>query len=218
MSGQFMPFQLFASATEAQPLLTALKSRGIEAETSVDAGRLAFDPSFAFQQQFTNFVVKLHPTDFERARQLQEQVNEQLLSELPPDHYLYGFSDAELFDILARPDEWSSLDVTLARVLLQRRGRAVSSEQLAQLRQQRAAELARPEASHPGWLVAGYVLALLGGLFGVLIGAQLYFHRRDLPTGRRAYAYSARVRVHGLRIMVLGVLMFGLGLYLELAG
>lgn len=212
----FAPFQLFASADEAQPLLAALAERGIEATTSLDAGQLAFDPSCANQQLFTNFIVKLHPADFELAQQLQEQVNEQLLRRLPAHHYLYSFSDAELFDILTRPDEWSSLDVTLARVLLQRRGREVPAATLQQLRQQRSAELARPEASHPGWIVAGYVLALLGGLLGLLVGAQLYFHRKDLPSGQRVYAYAAADRAHGLRILVLGAVMFGLALYLRL--
>lgn len=217
MSPSFQPFQLYASAAEAAPLLQALAAQGIAVETSLDAGQLAFNPSLANQQQFTQFSVKLQPADFEAAREVQEQVNEQQLRELPSEHYLYQFSNAELFDILARPDEWSSFDVTLARVLLTQRGQPVTPDTLRTLRQRRAAELARPEAAHPGWLWAGYLLALLGGLLGLLMGAHLYWHRRSLPDGRRAYAYSSRVRMHGLRMLLLAVIVFGVLLWLRLS-
>lgn len=216
MPTAFQPFQRYASAAEAGPLLQALADCGIAAETSVEADQLAFEPSLDGQHVFTSFVVRLRPAEFEAARQVQEQVNEQLLRELPTDHYLYQFSSAELFDILARPDEWSSLDGTLARVLLARRGQPVPPATLRELRQRRTAELARPESAHPGWLWAGYLLALLGGLLGLLIGAHLYWHRRTLPDGRSAYAYGSRVRMHGLRMLLLATLGFGLALWLRL--
>ncbi|NML65521.1 hypothetical protein HHL22_09925 [Hymenobacter sp. RP-2-7] len=47
--------------------------------------------------------------------------------------------------------------------------------------------------------------------------ARPYFHRRELPDVRRTYAYSATDRAHGLRILMLGVIVFNLGLYLRLA-
>jgi len=40
------------------------------------------------------------------------------------------------------------------------------------------------------------------------VGYQLYFSRKQLPDGRRVYVYSARDRVHGIRILVLGIVMF----------
>ncbi|MGI4834764.1 MAG: hypothetical protein ACRYFK_15015 [Janthinobacterium lividum] len=61
--------------------------------------------------------------------------------------------------------------------------------------------------------MAGYGLALLGGLFSSLVGAQLYFHRRALPDGRRTYAYSAPDQAHGLQMLVLGAVVFGLSFY-----
>ena len=109
--------------------------------------------------------------------------------------------------LLVKPDEWSSFDVALAGLLLRQRGRHVSADTLRLLRQHRVAELARPEQDHKVWILAGYLSALLGGFFGVLIGCQLYFHRKLLPDGRRVYAYSAPDRVHALRILVLAIIM-----------
>ncbi|MGI4761273.1 MAG: hypothetical protein ACRYF0_11235 [Janthinobacterium lividum] len=72
------------------------------------------------------------------------------------------------------------------------------------------AELAQPGnyKDHKAWILRGYISALLGGFFGMLIGYQLYTHRKQLPGGRRVPAYSAHDRVHGLRIIVLGAIVF----------
>jgi hypothetical protein len=207
-SSDFRDFQTFASAEAAQPLLNRLARQGIMARTTFDNGQLAFDPSFANNQLTSKFIVKLHLADFERASQLLADMNEHAISQADPTHYLFAFTDEELFDLLVKPDEWSSFDVALASQLLRQRGRDISSDTLKLLRQHRVAALAEPERDHKTWVMGGYLSAMLGGLFGLLIGYQLYFHRKQLPDGRRVYAYSATDRVHGLRIMTLGIVMF----------
>lgn len=202
-SSDFREFQTYASAEAAQPLLATLAQQGIEYRTTLDNGQLAFDPSFANNRLISKFIVKVRLADFERGTQVLATLNERALSQVDPKHYLFSFSDEELFDLLVKPDEWSSLDVTLAGQLLRQRGRDISPDTLRLLRQHRVAELAQPEKEHHVWVAAGYISALLGGLFGLMIGYQLYFHRKQLPDGRRVYAYSATERVHGLRILVL---------------
>jgi len=202
-SFDFRDFQTYASAEAAQPLLAALAQQGLDYRTSVDNGQLAFDPSFANNRLVSKFIVKLRLTDFERGSQVLENLNANALSQVDATHYLFKFSDEELFDIVMKPDEWSALDVTLATQLLRQRGRDLSADTLRLLRQHRVAELAQPDQEHRAWVAGGYIMALLGGLFGVMIGYQLYFHRKQLPDGRRVYAYSAADRVHGLRILVL---------------
>lgn len=207
-SSDFRDFQTFASAEAAQPLLAMLARQGILARTTFDNGQLAFDPSFANNQLTSKFIVKLHLADFERAGQLLADINAHAISQADPSHYLFTFSDEELFDLLVKPDEWSSFDVALASQLLRQRGRDISPDTLQLLRQHRVAELAAPARDHKAWVMGGYLSAMLGGFFGLLIGYQLYFHRKQLPDGRRVYAYSATDRVHGLRIMTLGIVMF----------
>ncbi|RZK15469.1 MAG: hypothetical protein EOO56_22780 [Hymenobacter sp.] len=204
-SSDFRDFQTFASAGAAEPLLAALTRQGLNYHTSVDNGQLAFDPSFANNQLISRFIVKVRLADFERASQVLADLNQHALDQVAPDHYLFSFTDEELFDLLVKPDEWSALDVALAGQLLRQRGRDISPDTLRLLRQHRVAELTQPDQDHRAWVAGGYIMALLGGLFGVMIGYQLYFHRKQLPDGRRVYAYSATDRVHGLRILVLGV-------------
>ncbi|GAB3635015.1 hypothetical protein GCM10027422_06050 [Hymenobacter arcticus] len=206
-STDFRDFQTFASADAAQPLLALLARQGILARTAADNGQVAFDPSFANNQLTSKFIVKLQLADFEPASQLLADLNQHAISQADPNHYLFSFSDEELFDLLVKPDEWSSFDVALAGQLLRQRGRDVSPDTLRLLRQHRVADLAQPDKNHKIWILGGYLSALLGGFFGLLIGWQLYFHRRQLPDGRRVYAYSATDRVHGLRILVLAIIM-----------
>jgi hypothetical protein len=206
-STDFRDFQTFASAEAAQPLLAMLARQGFVVRTAADNGQVAFDPSFANNQLTSEFIVKLRLADFERASQLLADMNQDAINQADPSHYLFTFTDEELFDLLVKPDEWSGFDVALADQLLRQRGRDVSPDTLRLLRQHRAAELARPDKDHKSWILAGYLSALLGGFFGLLIGYQLYFHRKLLPDGRRVYAYSATDRVHGLRILVLASIM-----------
>jgi hypothetical protein len=207
-SPEFRTFQTYASAEAAQPLLAALEQQGIKAITSFDNGQVAFDPSFANNQLTSKFTVQLRLADFELASQVLTDLDKDALSQANPNHYLFTFSDEELFDLLLKPDEWSSFDVALASQLLRQRGRDISPDTLKLLRQHRVAKLAEPDRDQNVWIRSGYASALLGGFIGLFIGYHLYAHRNQLPDGRRVYAFAPEDRVHGLRIMVLSTVMF----------
>ncbi|WBA42118.1 hypothetical protein [Hymenobacter canadensis] len=202
MPSEFIQYQTFLTAEAAQPLLQLLKQQEIPFETSSD--QHSFDPAFAYNATRAQFTVKLRQQDFLTARGLEAAVNEQRTTEVEDDHYLFGFTDDELFDILAKPDEWSNFDVTLARRILQQRGRDVSEDTVQLLRQNRLAALARPEKSQRTWIVAGYALALLGGVIGLFIGWHLASHKKLLPDGRQVPAFAAADQTHGRRILALG--------------
>lgn len=201
----FLPFQSFPSAEAAQPLLVMLRQRAIPFETETNSGQAIFDPAFAFNHTYATFLVKLPGGDFEWVRRLQEDANREALATLSPDHYLFSFSDAELFDLVAKPEEWSPLDVTLAGQLLRQRGRDVSVDAIRLLREHRVVTEAQPERSNKGRIMWGYILALFGGAVAIFMGWELYSSKKNLTDGRQVYAYSSHDRVHGLRIMVLGI-------------
>lgn len=206
----FHDFQTYSSPTAAQPLLAALDRENIPYQTEYDAGQTssALDASFGTSQNIHKFVVKVPLAEFERAQTVLADLYRAALDQLDPGHYLFSFTDDELFDMLARPDEWSGLDVALAGQLLRQRGRDISPDTLRLLRQRRVAELARPDADNSGRIIAGYLTALLGGFLGIFFGADLYFSRRQLASGQYVPTYSPADRVHGLRILVLSAVMF----------
>jgi hypothetical protein len=204
----FLPFQSFPSAEAAAPLLELLRQHNVPFETAVDTGQPVFDPSMAFNRTYATFQVKLHGADFEWVRRLQEDANRDALAALSPDHYLFSFSDVELFELIAKPEEWSALDVTLAGQLLRQRGRDVSVDAIRLLRQHRVEAEAQPAPSSTGLIRWGYGLALLGGMMSIIIGWNLYTSKKTLTDGRQVYAHTAQDRVHGMRIMTLGIACF----------
>lgn len=204
----FLRYQTFPSEQAARPFLELLRQHEVPFETSVDSGQPDFDPTMAFNRTYATFVVSLHGPDFEWVRRLEEDAHREALATLSPDHYLFGFTDVELFNILTNPLEWSSLDVILAGQLLRQRGRDVSADTIRLLREHRLAADAQPERSSKGRIIWGYLLALLGGVIGIFIGWELHASKRTLSDGRQVPAYPAAERAHGLRIMVLGIVSF----------
>lgn len=202
---EFQLYQSYSSAQVAQPLLTLLQQNGIPFDASTDTGGPNFDPTFAHNTAYSTFMVKLSGADFERVRQLEEGLNADALASISPDHYLFGFSDAELFDVLIKSDEWNSFDVAAAGQLLRQRGRDVTTDTVRLLREHRVAETVKPEPDVSTRIWWGYGLAVLGGLLAIFIGWDLYNHKKTLLDGRRVYTYAARDRAHGLRIVVVGV-------------
>ena len=119
----FKEYQSFISADAGQPLIELLFKHGVVFETGYD--KPVYDAKMAFNETETRFVVRLHPEDFDRARALEDEASEALVADADPGHYLFGFSDDELFEVVMKRDEWSSYDVALAgRILRQQfRGR-----------------------------------------------------------------------------------------------
>ncbi|MCR5886912.1 hypothetical protein LRS06_03800 [Hymenobacter sp. J193] len=208
-------YQSFPTSEAAYELLMLLQEHQIPFETVYE--RPGFNAILGNSHNSSWLNVRLHPTDFARVRTLEEAASQPEVSGLAPDCYLLHFTDNELFDVLTKADEWSSYDVTLARQLLRDRGHDVSAGVMERLRRQRLHTLARPGKSQTSWIVAGYLMALLGGLLAIFIGWHLYSHQKLLPDGTQRLAFIASDRQHGRNILVLGclsaVVWLGLGLY-----
>jgi hypothetical protein len=55
-----------------------------------------------------------------------------------------------------------------------------------------------------GWVLAGYVFALFGGLIGLGIGGMLWGSKITDQQGNKVKKYKGSTRAHGFVIMVLG--------------
>lgn len=197
-------FRTFKSEVEAEDLAAWLCRRGIHAEVRNIAPR--FDPSFANSVLSRGWAVELDASDFSRASESLHHFFDQRLSAVPPDYYLFGFSDAELYEILQKPDEWGDLDHALAGALLKERGLEFDAEDVRQLRAKRYTQLAEPDTIlGSGWLIFGYLLSLTG-LLGALNGWYLEHGQKLLPDGRKVPRYTASVRKHGRYMFAIGVI------------
>lgn len=204
MTTDFVTFQRFNDRTAALALAETFRENGIEC--GLEDVSENFDVSFANNEINKDFRIKLKPADFERADTLLLQLAEKDLADIDPGYYIFHFSNEELEEIIEKQDEWSSLDFLLAQKILKERGVEVNVSQIQTFKEKRIKALAEPEESPKVLIVAGYILAFLGGLIAIIIGAYLRTHKRTLPNGERVFGYAASDRAHGERILIIGVL------------
>ena len=177
---------------------------------------VAFNPTFANNEQDKEFRIKLKQQDFKAADTLQEAMYESVLEDIEEDYYLFSFTNKELYEVITKSDEWSKLDYLLARKILRDRGEAVDDNLVKVLKEIRLDELARPEESSDAQIIMGYIFALFGGFIGLFIGWYLVRHKKTLPNGERIYGNSPADRKHGLRIIVISILSFTGWMFLKL--
>ncbi len=208
-------YQTFSNGEEARALAAALEAHGIPAVVANTSA--SFDPSFANNPVQQEYRVRIRQVDFGKADAFLLEDAAATLRAIPGDYYLFGFTDAELLDVLAKRDEWGKLDYLLARKLLAERGHPVDDATLETLQQQRLAALRQPDATAQSWIPLAYLSVLLGGVLGVLLGWHLFSYRKTLPDGSQVYGYTPTDRDHGKRIFWLGIVATGIWAVARLA-
>ena len=205
MSQNYVTYKKFPDAAQAKGLQQFLIENGIECifvDTSPQVGA-----SVMGGDMLKECEIQLKPEQFEAADTLLEDYAKNLINNLPEDYYLLSFTDEELQDVVLKHDEWSEFDYMLARKLLAERGKTLDETQIKALREQRIADLAKPEKVHLGWIIAGYVFALLGGFFGIITGYVLYSAKKTLPNGAVVHTYTPSDRSNGRIILLFGIVV-----------
>lgn len=202
----FAVFKNFMDPAQAEATIQTLNKHEIEWELSDNSP--AVDLTFTGNALQNQVQLKLRPEDFERARKVLEVEARDLIGQVDEEHYLYGFSDDELMNIVTEPDEWSAFDYELAQRILSDRGKSITPEEILALKEQRQKELAQPEEKQTDWIYVGYFFAIAGGLIGLMIGWYLWSFKKTLPNGQRIHAYHEVDRLHGRRMFFIGLIMF----------
>ena len=206
----FLVYKRFYEQERASGLTEILAENGIEFEVTED--RESLDSLYGDKHFSKQYFVKISGDDFEKVDSILLSLSEKELETVDKEHYLYGFTDQELFEIVSKPDEWNEFDLQLAQKILKEKGKEIGQETIKLLKKQRINELARPEEGQRNWIYAGYIFALLGGIFGVFIGWHLSTYKKTLPNGQQVYGYKQEDRKHGRRIWILGTIMLVLWL------
>ena len=58
-----------------------------------------------------------------------------------------------------------------------------------------------------GWIVAGYIFCVLGGLIGLVIGCIYVFSIQKTASGDKLYKYNESTRKHGKGMLILFAIM-----------
>lgn len=213
-SNQFSLFQKFINKNQAIDLVDFLKENNIEfqvIDNSIDN-----DMTFSGNTFNKEIEVKIKASDFEKANNLLIKEYEKTLDQFGEDHYLYDFTNDELFDILLKPDKWNIFDFLLAKKILKSRGHDINESLIISLKKQRLEDLSKPEPSQKSWIIAGYLFTILGGALGFVIGAFLWFSKKTLPNGQKIHTYSKADRKHGLILLFFGTIIFILYAFIKI--
>ncbi len=122
-------------------------------------------------------------------------------------YYLFDFTTDELVQVIENYDEWSDEDYRLSIKILAERGIDYSEEKLEKIKHQRIIALSQPEKGNSGWLTFGWIMAVLGGIFGLIIGWHHKTFMKPLPDGTKVPYYDENTRNTGNKIFIFGFVM-----------
>lgn len=186
MTENYAVFKKFSDLSQAQELSSFLKQNKIDCKLVNNSP--AVDITFSGNTLQNEVQLLLKQVDFDNANKLLEKQAENLLEQMDQDHYLFDFTNEELFDLIMKPDEWGAFDYKLAQKILKDRGQTVNDDLIRTLKKQRIADLAKPEQGQRPWIYIGYFLSILGGIMGIFIGWYLWTYKKTLPNGQKVYA------------------------------
>jgi hypothetical protein len=206
MSEQFLTFKLFPDRQSAEDFSQILDQAGIEYYIEEDS--LVFDPSYANNPLNKDYAIKIRQPDFRKATNAFDEYFKGQLGNVPPDYYLLDFTNDELLEILAKPDEWGNFDYQLSQDLLRQRGIDVSKQKLDSLKTARYKELAKSEDETVSNIVGYYLISILFFPVGLIIGWVWGYSKKLLPDGHKVFAYNKNVQSHGRNIFLIAMVLF----------
>ncbi|MFL9830217.1 hypothetical protein ABS764_05065 [Flavobacterium sp. ST-87] len=205
MKETYSVFRKYPTIFQAKELEDLLNQNNISTQLTDNIAPV--DASFSGNTLQNEYEVKIQFEDFEKAEQILEKEAENLISQVDSNHYLFDFTNDELYEILLKADEWSEFDNKLAQKILTKRGKSIDDDLLKVLKKQRIESLAKPEENQKPWIISGYIFSILGGFLGILIGYFLWTSKKSLPNGQIVYSYSENDRAHGKIIFYIGLII-----------
>lgn len=204
MTEEYITYKKFNNKNSAEKFRQLLETEKVD--YTLENNSLSLDATITGNDFGTEFCVKIKKDDFEKIDEILLKKSEEDIHEIPDNYYLLSFSEEELVDVIAKSDEWSTFDVALAKKMLKEKGKEVTKEEIDSIKNKRLIELAKPEKSQKTYIIAGYILAILGGWLSIFIGWHLLTYKKTLPNGHKVYAYSENDRKEGNRIFILGII------------
>ncbi|HNR17636.1 MAG TPA: hypothetical protein PKG90_13285 [Chitinophagaceae bacterium] len=231
MPEQLLTFQLFTDIELARDISERLTRNNIEHR--LEKLPQLLDATIAGVSSSPDYAIKLKAGDFIPAHRALEEYYKKQVDDIEPGYYLFEFSNDELKDILAKPDEWGPLDYQLAQKILRSRGQQIDEVYLKSQKDKRLQELAAPERGNTligiGYLFTGYVLIVsylmyISGSYSfpysifviLLIGRHLAKNKKTLPDGSQVFSYNDADRKHGNTLSFLGIFLLLFQLFIGL--
>lgn len=213
MNSDYKQFQVFNNIETLNTFTNLLSDNKIDFE--VENNSKIFDPSFANNDFEKEYIVKIHPNDFEKVYDLEEEIIKNEIQNTPEDYYLFDYNNSELLDIVNKRDEWNAFDYYLAKKILNDRGNLITEEKIIEIKKERIEELKKPTEIKSIWIILLYIITILGiflplfiGLSSIIYGYFIRNMKKTLPNGESVYQFSEKDRKHGTVFLFGGIFFF----------
>lgn len=213
MNSDYKQFQVFNNIETLNTFTNLLSDNKIDFE--VENNSKIFDPSFANNDFEKEYIVKIHPNDFEKVYDLEEEIIKNEIQNTPEDYYLFDYNNSELLDIVNKRDEWNAFDYYLAKKILNDRGNHITEEKIIEIKKERIKELKKPTEIKSIWIILLYLITILGiflplfiGLSSIIYGYFIRNMKKTLPNGESVYQFSEKDRKHGSVFLFGGIFFF----------
>ena len=204
MENEFLVFQKFNDAAVANQIAFVLRQNNIE--LLLEDNLQILETAYANNNLTVDISLRLRSKDFTNAQLILEEYYGQAAANVDKDYYLFDFTNEELMDIVAHPYEWGYLDNALAKNILKEKGIDIKPETVEILKSKNLRTLARPKNANLFIIYLGYFSAILGGIFGIIIGFAISYTSKTLPDGKKVYTYTQQDRNHGTRMILISVI------------
>jgi hypothetical protein len=122
----------------------------------------------------STFAIHIQQKDFQRANEILEKAADKQVNHIGKDHYLYDFTDEELYDILQNRNEWNHIDYSLSKKILKERGKEIKTEDLETINEGEEERLKSKDVIPKHVVLIGYACAAGIPLLGILILPYLH--------------------------------------------
>lgn len=123
------------------------------------------------------------------------------------ESFLQQFDNEDLVEILVYPQKNALSDIKEAETILLNRG--LSKDKIEKIKEEVISKDNSPAKVKSFALVLGYGSAILGGLFGIIMGLFLIFGKnKHTITGEKYYAHDKKSREEGIYIIILSVVLW----------
>jgi hypothetical protein len=208
-------FKTVATQEAADDMVQALATDGIPSKIRKEEYNML--PAYGGASVTSNYDIIIRTEDKTKAEEIVTKIAAEFLSNIDPEHYLFSYTDEELLDILAHRHDWNEIDLLLSEKILNDRGVSIDPQKIVVANEKRFEELAIPKKAAEGWIIGGYLFALLGGLIGLSIAYFVIIAKRKLPDGSKVYDYSESTRLHAKIIFALSLIVISSLLILQLS-
>ncbi|QQR87797.1 MAG: hypothetical protein IPJ76_06120 [Flavobacteriales bacterium] len=207
-------FQRFASHEEALALMDQFREAGIPSTMRANAAVMG---GMILGQAPTEHHVLIDSSDFPRAHALLDAEARSMLTSVGTDHPLHSFTNEELMEVLARPHEWTALDVRLAQHLLTERGLPISEGVIDDLYARSIARMSEHDRAGTSLIVIGSIILIaLPSLaysrslipmltISLMLMSLLWYiarSRKTIADGSVMMRYNGRDRIAAMLMMV----------------